>query len=479
MCFIKNYANEIGYYGFSEALGSLAIGIFYFYVCVVISTNNDRKPTVTFNLEPDTILLNASNFEENSTAEITTAEKLTDFNNTFVNFIPIQHVLEYNNRTTNNTKPSKSNVDQFLENYHNLFKDLLYKNKDAANETKNVYVNNVPLKNFTVKSKVVKIRQKREAQFIFGNKDEVCDLKTQLLKHAMLVFSFANSLMGMFMFTKSCKLCTFSTKPTGEEIEQPTTTSRIVVQQKPNETHQNAQSNCANQCKAFVLLLITLVTPIVMTSCLYFFYNVENNNVANMSQIEDIFDMPKFTGDINEILNQLHMNASENKNNSDVNDVIKNIYSIVEDANKNLSSSNKRGNVNTPVMTDIVNHLNANNDKNHGQCDFNTTPLKIHTFVLFIVGYFAVITYVLTQIAKSDKLNARNRYLKPCVYFYVVMWSPSIFELIARTYFQQFAPNAVSQVVLAIGILQKVVSNVVSVKNSKESVKMRKFVGPE
>lgn len=510
---LKSYKAQNNLYALSEAFATITVGIFYIYSSIVLHQLSGVSGSFNFTLPEDSYIVNTSELQAilNQSALNTNVvsiidkpivEELTSVTEEIFYLVDDASTKSYvtteENEKFTDIKPismqkNSSKVDMFLKNYQNMFKNLLHKNKNKSNQS-----------NSFQKETVLNVRHERQSTETSNMTEctENCKCPTTkeiILQHTMLVYAFVQGITSLINSVWSSKSINAAEKTetndsnteTNNEIPQnKSKIQKLFVNvrdeaKKDDEiTTQNTENKLQGDMISYKLryltsgfiLFVTFILPLAATLPLNYIMEDANQNLPTTKEDKN-FNL--------QLLIQHNRNSSfVNKplhlvtNHTEVNKVIENVYDIVSRANNDKRTVS----ANTPTIFEIVNYFNSKiKPKN---CFSFNDNVKIHTFILFLLGYFLVILY-----AKFEQTNLKNdeklqNKVKTNLNYYILMhsavWFPSIIEIFLRTYMnQENNPNVTSAILLTIGNLQKIFSNVFYVKNARLLMRKYKNIEPK
>lgn len=310
-------------------------------------------------------------------------------------------------------------VKQFLMDHQDFLKIIINKTRNFTSD----FVN----------KRVVRMVDYQKQKSVFQNlhNDNLCSFKNLFLQHAMFIYSFSQAAIMLINSTINYKKC------------------------PSNQTNQEIITD--NKYKKLILLLMMLLIPPILTSAAYLTMkdSKENENSSQQQHISQIIENP--------------INVSIITNESQVNNILKNIYEIIKDMESN----------NLNFM-----ELNATQKytENSTNCTVNNydlqISLKIQTFVLFIGGYFLIIIYTQSICSKSDSNNANIRNLKIYLLGFSIMWLPSILELFTRVYFTKNIPDLTTELLTALGNSNHLLTTIYNGMEIRKLIKNQNHVKP-
>lgn len=316
--------------------------------------------------------------------------------------------------------------------------------------------------------------------------DSNCVLHENTLEHLLLVYSFVSGIMALINATYDCKhLQDNSENGDVNDSEKDKDGIRINVKPKESEsfdrrvemfedsdeishttgTSKDDTDNAIRKSSKaelkngnirsgtrFVILLILLSwsLPALIASSICMFTNCVIDKTHN------------FNEHFSDILKPLNVS---NTNMTHVNNVIAKIYNIMNNASR---TNDIQQNNYSPMMNEIVTNLNNNNNNKRYSKMINVhmhdINFKMHTFIVFIIMNFVTISYVNYECAKMRKCIYSKK-LKLFIYLFVINWSPAVFDTFTRVYIYDTKPQLLSNILLAIGNGQKLLSNFIKLKD--------------
>ncbi|CAH0558219.1 unnamed protein product [Brassicogethes aeneus] len=492
-----------------ESVVVIFIGIFYIYAAIILAKNNDNvevAPDLNFTSNGlEDLAANVPSNEENITEDI--YSEVTEINQN--EEITPELVTEEYTTISINTK------DYFLEKYQNMFRDIIRnKLKNSTSHNHTIFYNNKQYRSLQF------AKNPKQLHWDFRKLEETVKLdrcyEEFFIQNALLVYSFLHCLLTLCTVTRNCKKCeeTEKTQQNQETLENSTldsnneTTSPVgpffgekIEDQKavlPNlalfQVKSANQSTSGSQkgliptneksekCKLSAQILITTLIPILAVIVLYFIMKSEQEHNIIINNTTSSFEFSNITSDPN-IMDIIHnpMNITTNEKRDQVNLVIRSVYDIV---NKISENNNERSSL-SPKMFNIINFLNTNsretssNNSTKENCFKGQIPSKIYYFLVFIVIYVVVIFYAkLSQVYVNSINSEKAKNLTLCIVSFAGLWLPSILELFYRVYLMQNSPNLFTDLFLALGNTNKLVTLTTNYVEAKKLSKNLNFVTP-
>ena len=454
-------------------------------------------------------LIYITSTEELSYSEEENHNKETESVNEGGNKSEEQSTYSYSEGYASVQAPTVTNQnDQFLINYKNFFKDIIKQklsNSSIYNGTA-----------FDKGTKFLRTKTKRDLQLdpLEISNDEC--FKQTFIINAGLLYSFIHCILTLINYTLNCKkYAEYATDPIETIDEKSNTTKDFedtdsekneasapvgplfdrtenIKIDSPNMEHfrikssstekQSTSSNSKEstqepsqygKLKLVANISLTWVLPVIALTILYSILSGENTDVHyDFDYINSMnFNTTRADPNILNIINQKPFNiTSADLKSAEINKIIKNVYTIVNEAHKNVT--NKKPYF-TPLMVDIIYFLNKQNRNPRDfaeKCRVSELPLKIYYFFIFVVIYFIVILYTkVTQMAvnfKSGNLNTMQ--LNTCILAFSILWLPSVLDLFIRLFLTRTNPNIVSDIFLALGNTNRLFTMRVNYADSKK-----------
>lgn len=505
---IKRYNISENLFGLSESIATLSVGIFYIYCTYVLYKLNRPTGNFNFTLPEETFTLNVSEFNLDTKNTVTTFNPLATLFTTekeifhFVgDYIPDLnteniYATEIENTESNemilpstteeilNEEKHSSKIEAFLKNYQNMFKNAVKKKnytERTSSETQHENTNN---------------RYKREV--LNNEKNHTCPTSNEIfLEHAMLVYAFVQGVTSLINTTWNSKIINGKEKngnhKQNKNEEKNAETKRkedlfIKVEslqenkQDENEIEESDVKKKTDKLPdkfnitSVLILFIMWAIPLATTLSLNF---LMEENPVNSSAVKNQFDLPKLSESIKNPYSNKPLNIVTPNNQTEVKKVIENVYRIISNYNKADSSEKS---ANEPTIYDLINYFNKK-IKSPETCYKYNRDVKIHSFILFLLGYFIVILYAKYQqmkIKNETKLTKKVKSnLNYCIFLYGLLWFPSVIEVFTRTYIDEEGnPNDLTAIFLTVGNLQKIFVNFINVRNVRLAFKNQNHIEP-
>lgn len=280
-----------------------------------------------------------------------------------------------------------------------------------------------------------------------------CNYHQNLLEHAMLIYSFVHGIMSLLNATYDCKsrqkrvgairinVQTREKDPNTEE--EPETVS------KPEQMPQIKKRDKY----LYILIAFTWVLPVLASStvCL----------ICDCSSLENFNNETNRPGFV-ELLKAINVSTP---NKTEVSKIVENVFRIVHEAAEDDRSQNNY----SPSMLDIVKNLNSKRTSRNLRNFAGDINVKVHTFLVFILAFFAVILYASLEYAKMTKCLDSKK-LRLFISSFVLNWTPAALETFHRIYIANDGqPQLISNVLLALGNAQKMLLNFVKLRDMNKT----------
>lgn len=321
-------------------------------------------------------------------------------------------------------------------------------------------------------------------QTLYENRDDCvqvvdCVNKKMFMDQLVLTITAIHCLVSLITSSNICKnfggIC-----DTAED--QPSTSK--VPSKIQNPKLSNLQETIASILSQWLL-------PIISASVLFYVMNETNHKICEI-------DIPEnFQTLVSEIIEQ-PLNATEiSVYETEFNDVVGKVYSIVESATK----SNIRDATNLDEGFEIYNILERLNTPNHRTPKqlkpetFQKIGYKIYMIFFMILGFLLPIIYSNISYMKlkiflqnsEEKVEQKNKpdlevkvkYLKMCMISAGALWTPSFAEMFTRTYITETQPNILMHGLMALGSVHMLVKDGMNLKLLKLFVGQKNIITPK
>ncbi|KAL3283560.1 hypothetical protein HHI36_006699 [Cryptolaemus montrouzieri] len=226
---------------------------------------------------------------------------------------------------------------------------------------------------------------------------------------------------------------------------------------EPNKINMKPPTN-GNIAQIIKLLLIWLSPGLCIFSLHISMEDPTSLSISAVLDFQQNFNTTQANSEMLKLLNS-PPNVTTHERSNEINNIVKNVYKIVE---KVSERSQTKGDSSNNLMYDIVHFLNQKfNPKNdQDKCSFNTSALKIHSFILFFIMYFASILYTkILQLKIKLDGNENANLIKIYILLFGLLWMPCVLELFSRIYVFNEKSSTTAATTLSLGNLFVVFNN--------------------
>lgn len=476
----KEKFNRITINSLLDSFVTIFIGICYLYCAYILSENElFTKPTLNFNnsnnIDDVAIMLNNS-FDDNS----------NDNNFSY---------------TTGqiNSEESMEKIDEneeFLRNYQKFFENIIkQKMNNSSSYNKTIFYNNKQYKSLNP-------RRKRELNNNFDDFITTKCFTKSFIENAIILYSYLHCLMSLINTTILCKNCDNEEIEEDNESKGETRVQPIFVESSSSSLNDEpilelfkAKSTCKSHTEENTSpgkivrdksswfttfnIIFTILFPIIAILILYILMQSPIKQQQNIPIREIPVNEMNFNNTradlslLNLIQSPPNVNLAENH--EDVAKIVENIYDIVNKAGE--SSQQQKT---APIMYDIINYLNNRQPKEvEEDCLKLEVSTKCYYFVVNVLVYFLTVFYAkAAQITLKMENNSKAIHLNKCIMSMAILWFPSVMEIYYRTNLKQIDTNIVTDICLALGNSNKIVTLIRNYLQSKKLIKNKNFVKP-
>lgn len=512
----------------SESLITIFIGVFYIYSAIVLSRNEDNISVFNFtNNIDDIVTVNTQGFVDSvynqSTTNAYQNEDATIYIPTLEEFYPSEQDLSaYVNEenvsetvdidignlsdtieTTTVTQTDSNKKDDFLINYQNYIKDLIsQKLSNLSYQNRTVFFNNKEYKS-------LKTRTKRDIK-PENIPDDKCFYEI-FINNALFLYSILHCSLTLINNTLLCKKNEDSAPeqknenssgsseknensvpigPLFNDSQTSTETIKELFKARSAHSLQNVDNNEGGskeskrnrKLKMITYILLMWLLPIISV---VIFYNIIKSQNAGMKHTINYLSTLNLNSTqaspelVNIILSPT--NATLLKDSTEVNNILKNVYNIVKEAQQRQNTVKRKPHYSTSMLMDItyfLNHKNRDPKDYEENCSIEEMSPKIY-FLIFIVIYILVILYAkIKQAAMISQNEKAKEKLNTCILAYSFMWLPSVLELFFRIFLTQTQSNIFTDIFLTLGNTNRLFTMTADYTKSKKLINKLSVVEP-
>lgn len=513
----------------SESLITVCIGVFYIYSSVILSSNADNKSMFNFtNNIDDIVSLNTEGLIHSVYEQSTTNSYLNEDTNIYIPAleesyptereqsgyiskeelsesvdVEIENLNDTTETTTNVQSTSESNKkDDFLISYQHYIKDLIaQKLSNLSYQNRTVFYNNKEYKSVKTRTKRAIDLEKMEIP------DDKCFLET-FISNALFLYSILHCSLTLINNTLLCKMDEDSenkkenenssndsssekndnSAPVGplfNDSEVSTETIKELFKARSVCSLQNVITDGKKGNKKFKLITYIFLIWLLPIISVVIFYNILRSQNAGVEHATNYLNTLNLNSTqaspalVNIIQNPT--NVTMLKDSVEVNNILKNVYNIVNEAQLQQNTITRKPHYTTSMLMDIIhflNHRDRNSKDYKENCSIQAMSSKIYFFV-FIVIYILVVLYAkVKQTAMTSQHGKEKEKLNTCILAFSFMWLPSVLELFFRIFLTQTKPNILTDVFLTLGNANRLFTMTADYTKSKKVINKSSVVQP-